>query len=122
MAVNHRKRQTKKKREGKSDSPDLIRTCCSTARISVKPFVPFIHQVTNLIGHSQLMVTPPCVVYCAFIQASDPASLTATLVKKIRAGLPSAVPRWSVEKSSGPAFLLPAQVVVTLLGFLGPPR
>ena len=48
---------------------------------------------------------PLSVVYCAFIQVSDPASLTATFVKKIRAGLPSAVPRWSVEKSSGPAFL-----------------
>jgi hypothetical protein len=45
------------------------------------------------------------VVYCASTQVSDPVSLTATFVKKIRAGLPSAVPRWSVEKSRGPAFL-----------------
>ncbi len=45
------------------------------------------------------------IIYFASIQASDPVSLTATFVKKIRAGLPSAVPRWSVEKSRGPAFL-----------------
>src|SRR5215467_12404819 len=61
-------------------------------------------------------------LYCAFIQVSDPASLTDTFVKKIRAGLPSAVPRWSVEIRRGPAFLYPAQVVVTTLGFFGPPR
>jgi hypothetical protein len=47
----------------------------------------------------------PRVSYCAFVQVSDPTSLTATFVKKIRAGLPSAVPRWSVEKNRGPAFL-----------------
>lgn len=61
-------------------------------------------------------------VHSAFIQVSEPVSLTATSVKKIRAGLPSAVPRWSVETRRGPAFLYPAQVVVTLLGFFGPPR
>jgi hypothetical protein len=44
-------------------------------------------------------------VYCAFTQSFDPVSLTATSEKKIRAGLPSAVPRWSIEISRGPAFL-----------------
>src|ERR1700722_14568585 len=60
--------------------------------------------------------------YCAFTQSFEPVSLTATSEKKIRAGLPSAVPRWSVETSSGPAILLPAHVVVTTLGFMLPPR
>ena len=31
--------------------------------------------------------------YCAFIQLSDPVTLTDTSEKKIRTGLPSAVPR-----------------------------
>ena len=43
--------------------------------------------------------------YCASIHLSDPASLTATFEKDTRTGAPSAVPRWSVEKRSGPAFL-----------------
>jgi len=43
--------------------------------------------------------------YCASTQLSDPFSLTATFEKKIRSGWPSAVPRWSVEMRSGPAFL-----------------
>jgi hypothetical protein len=43
--------------------------------------------------------------YCAVIQVFDPVSLTDTSEKKIRAGLPSAVPRWSVEIRRGPAFL-----------------
>jgi hypothetical protein len=43
--------------------------------------------------------------YCALIQVSDPVSLTATSVKKIRSGLPSPVPRWSRETNSGPTFL-----------------
>src|SRR2546429_5778888 len=33
------------------------------------------------------------------VHLSDPASLKATLEKKIRAALPSAMPRWSVETS-----------------------
>jgi hypothetical protein len=44
-------------------------------------------------------------IYCAFIQVSDPLTLTATSDKKICRGLPSAVPRCSVENNSGPAFL-----------------
>ena len=44
-------------------------------------------------------------VYCAFTHVSDPVSLTATSEKKRCSGLPSAVPRWSVEIRSGPAFL-----------------
>src|SRR6516225_4148672 len=43
--------------------------------------------------------------YFASIQVSEPASLMATFVKKMCAGLPSAVPRCSVETRSGPAFL-----------------
>ena len=43
--------------------------------------------------------------YCAFIHLSDPVSLTATSVRKMCRGLPSAVPRCSVENSRGPAFL-----------------
>src|SRR5262249_36492232 len=43
--------------------------------------------------------------YCPFTPLSDPASFTATFEKKIFAGFPSAVPRWSVETSRGPAFL-----------------
>src|SRR5262245_39159365 len=43
--------------------------------------------------------------YCASTQVSDPVSLAATFEKKIRSGWPSAVPRWSVEMSRGPAFL-----------------
>ena len=42
--------------------------------------------------------------YCAFAQ-SDPVTLTATFEKKIRTGFPSALPRWSIATSSGPAFL-----------------
>src|ERR1043166_5907742 len=49
--------------------------------------------------------TSPVVVYCAFIQVSDPVSLTDTSEKKTRSGLPSAVPRWSVEIKRGPACL-----------------
>ena len=43
--------------------------------------------------------------YCAFTQASEPVSLTATSEKESFIGLPSAVPWWSVEMRSGPAFL-----------------
>ena len=43
--------------------------------------------------------------YCASVQVSDPVSLKDTFEKKIRHGLPSAIPRWSVETSRGPAFL-----------------
>ena len=49
--------------------------------------------------------TNPRLSYCASIHLSEPTSLTDTFEKKIRAGLPSAVPRWSVETSRGPAFL-----------------
>jgi hypothetical protein len=44
-------------------------------------------------------------VYCAGIHLSDPVSLTATSEKKTCRGLPSAVPRCSVENRIGPAFL-----------------
>ena len=46
----------------------------------------------------------PC-FYSAFIQASEPVSLTDTSERKMCRGLPSAVPRCSVETSRGPAFL-----------------
>ena len=39
----------------------------------------------------------PVVLYCALIQLSEPASFTATSEMKICRGLPSAVPRCSVE-------------------------
>ena len=60
--------------------------------------------------------------YSAFIQLSDPVNFTATFVKVRVIGAPSAVPLCSVEKRRGPAFLYPAQVTITRLGFLGPPR
>jgi hypothetical protein len=44
-------------------------------------------------------------VYCAGIHLSDPVTLTATSEMKMCRGLPSAVPRCSVEISRGPAFL-----------------
>ncbi len=44
-------------------------------------------------------------LYCAFIQVSEPVSFTAKSVMKMCRGLPSAVPRCSVEISRGPAFL-----------------
>jgi hypothetical protein len=50
-------------------------------------------------------INEPLRCYCASTQVSDPTSLTDTFEKKIRAGLPSAVPRWSVETSRGPDFL-----------------
>jgi hypothetical protein len=50
-------------------------------------------------------ITLSCLTYCAMIHLSDPVSLTATLVRKMWSGLPSAVPRCSVENSRGPAFL-----------------
>jgi hypothetical protein len=43
--------------------------------------------------------------YRSFTHLSDPSSLTATLEKEMCTGLPSAVPRCSVEIRSGPAFL-----------------
>jgi len=43
--------------------------------------------------------------YFAFTHESDPASFTATSEMKMCSGLPSAVPRCSVEISRGPAFL-----------------
>jgi hypothetical protein len=43
-------------------------------------------------------------VYCAGIHLSEPDSLTAKFVMKMCKGLPSAVPRCSVEMSRGPAF------------------
>src|SRR5215831_16131364 len=43
-------------------------------------------------------------IYCAGTQVSEPASFTATSVKKIRSGLPSPVPRWSKATRRGPAF------------------
>ena len=45
------------------------------------------------------------VSYFASIQVSDPVSFTATFVMEMCRGLPSAVPRCSVETSRGPAFL-----------------
>ncbi len=47
----------------------------------------------------------PGFVYSALIQVSEPVSLTDTSEKKMCKGLPSAVPRCSVEISKGPAFL-----------------
>jgi hypothetical protein len=47
----------------------------------------------------------PPVSYCAFTHVSDPTSLTDTSEKKIRSGWPSAVPRRSIERRRGPAFL-----------------
>jgi len=43
--------------------------------------------------------------YCAFTHLSEPVNLTATSVMKMCRGLPSAVPRCSVEINRGPAFL-----------------
>jgi len=43
--------------------------------------------------------------YFASIQVSDPVSFTDTSEIKMCRGLPSAVPRCSVEMSRGPAFL-----------------
>ena len=43
--------------------------------------------------------------YFASTQVSDPVTLTATSEMKICSGLPSAVPRCSVEIRRGPAFL-----------------
>jgi hypothetical protein len=43
--------------------------------------------------------------YCALIQLSDPVNLTDTLEKKTCMGLPSPVPRCSVEISREPTFL-----------------
>jgi len=43
--------------------------------------------------------------YCASIHLSEPASLTETSEIKMCRGLPSAVPRCSVENRIGPAFL-----------------
>src|SRR5260370_3951842 len=40
-------------------------------------------------------------LYCAFIQVSEPVSFTAKSVMKMCRGLPSAVPRCSVEISRG---------------------
>src|SRR5215472_10120563 len=60
--------------------------------------------------------------YCAFIQVSEPATLTATSEKKTRIGLPSANPRRSVEMRRGPAFFWPPHVAKRRLGFLVPPR
>src|SRR6185312_6369011 len=51
----------------------------------------------------RVWVAPP--LYLASIQAFEPFSLTATFVKKRCRGLPSAVPRCSVEMRMGPAFL-----------------
>jgi hypothetical protein len=45
------------------------------------------------------------VAVIALIQLSNPVYLTDTLEKKTRMGLPSPVPRCSVEISRGPAFL-----------------
>jgi hypothetical protein len=61
-------------------------------------------------------VTSGTPFYCAFIQLSDPVSLTDTSERVIRNGLPSAVPRCSVEIRRGPAFLYPAQVAIKILG------
>ncbi len=47
----------------------------------------------------------PSVVYSAFTHVSDPVSLTDTSEKKRCRGLPSTVPRCSVEIRRGPAFL-----------------
>lgn len=43
--------------------------------------------------------------YCAFFHVSEPINLTPTFEKKRCSGLPSAVPRCSVEKVRGPTFL-----------------
>ena len=53
---------------------------------------------------SQSKRLPPF-AYCASIQLSEPVSLTATSEMKMCSGLPSAVPRCSVENRIGPAFL-----------------
>src|SRR5215472_1495935 len=43
--------------------------------------------------------------YFASIQVLEPTVLTATFVNQMCSGAPSAVPRWSIETSRGPAFL-----------------
>ena len=63
-----------------------------------------------------------CATYCAAIHLSDPVTLTATSENQIRMGMPSALPRRSVEMSRGPAFFWPPHVASTMLGFLAPPR
>src|SRR3954464_10645438 len=60
-------------------------------------------------------------VYCAFVQVFEPVNLTDTSEIQICRGLPSAVPRCSVEISRGPAFLCPVHDALTRLGFLSPP-
>src|SRR5215475_6609806 len=58
----------------------------------------------------------------ALTHLSEPVSLTATSDRKMCRGLPSALPRCSVEMSSGPAILLPVHVAFTSFGGLSPPR
>src|SRR6266478_4365232 len=63
-------------------------------------FIPRRSSIDDVDGRNESRVS-----YCASIHLSEPTSLTDTFEKKIRAGLPSAVPRWSVEIRRGPAFL-----------------
>ncbi len=61
-------------------------------------------KLAPMITNSLSTQRPPA-SYCAFIHVSDPTSLTDTFEKKRCTGSPSAVPRCSVEKRRGPAFL-----------------
>lgn len=75
-----------------------------------------------VLQREQLQLASYRATYCAFIHLSDPVTLTATSEKNTRIGLPSALPRRSVEISRGPAFFWPAHVAKRRFGFLGPPR
>ncbi len=63
------------------------------------------HSACILQLREHMETVRPARLYCALIHLSDPVSLTDRFVMKMCSGFPSAVPRWSVENSRGPAFL-----------------
>jgi hypothetical protein len=75
--------------------------------LSISTISAAVPEISNAyaVVETSIARTSPRVSYCASIHLSEPTSLTDTFEKKIRAGLPSAVPRWSVEIRRGPAFL-----------------
>src|ERR1700733_12890968 len=82
-------------------SPSVRRDACDRRQ---RQIASLRHRVPSHID-AKSKLEQPSDVYSALIQVSEPVSFTDTSEMKMCSGLPSAVPRCSVENSRGPAFL-----------------
>lgn len=77
---------------------------CKSRSAQIRQFLHY-RRDCQVNERRQLFEEARLIVYCAFIQVSEPVSLTETSERKMCRGLPSAKPRCSVENRIGPAFL-----------------